>query len=49
MVAKDKTTFRGVNMGGMSFAFDVNGDTVTALRLIPPQGSPIVYPRVEKQ
>jgi hypothetical protein len=49
MVAKDNTTFRGVNMGGMSFAFDVNGDTVTALRLIPPQGSPIVYPRVEKQ
>jgi ankyrin repeat protein len=49
IVAKDNTNFRGVNMGGMSFAFDVSGETVTGLRLIPPQGSPIVYTRVEKQ
>jgi len=49
MIAKDDTTFRGVNMGGMSFGFDVSGDKVTGLRLIPPQGSPIVYTRVEKK
>ena len=49
LVAKDDTTFRGVNMGGMSFGFDVAADKVTGLRLIPPQGSPVVYTRVEKK
>jgi hypothetical protein len=49
MVAKDNTTFRGVNMGGMSIGFDVSGDKVTGFRLMPPQGSPIVYTRVEKK
>ena len=49
MVAKDETNFRGVNMGGMNFAFDVSDGKVTGMRLIPPQGSPVVYTRVEKQ
>jgi hypothetical protein len=49
IVPKDNTTFRVVNMAGMTFAFEVTGDKVTGLRLIPPQGSPIVFPRVEKQ
>jgi hypothetical protein len=48
LVAKDDTTFRGVNMGGMSLAFEVSDGKVTGLRLIPPQGSGIVYTRVEK-
>jgi hypothetical protein len=49
IVAKDDTNFRGVNMGGVSFAFEVSDGKVTGFRLIPPQGSPIVYTRVEKQ
>jgi hypothetical protein len=48
MAAKDATTFRGVGMGGMSFVFQVAGDKVTGLQLVPPQGSPIVFTRVEK-
>jgi Ankyrin repeats (3 copies) len=48
MAAKDATTFRGVGMGGMSFVFQVAGDKVTGLQLVPPQGSPIAYTRVEK-
>jgi hypothetical protein len=48
IVPKDNTNFRGVNMGGMTFAFDVSDDKVTGLRLIPPQGSPVAYTRVEK-
>jgi ankyrin repeat protein len=49
IVPKDNTTFRGVNMGGTTFGFDVSGDKVTGFRVIPPQGSPIVFTRVEKQ
>lgn len=49
IVPKDDTNFRGVNMGGMTFAFAVSDGKVTAFRLIPPQGSPVTYTRVEKQ
>jgi hypothetical protein len=47
LAAKDATTFRGINMGGMSVAFKVEGDKVTGFSLMPPQGNPIVYTRVE--
>ena len=48
LVAKDNTSFRGVGMGGMSFVFQVTGDKVTGLQMVPPQGSPMAYTRVEK-
>jgi ankyrin repeat protein len=47
LAAKDATTFRGVGMGGTSVVFKVDGDKVTGFNLIPPQGTPIVYTRVE--
>jgi Ankyrin repeats (3 copies) len=47
LVAKDATTFRGVNMGGVSVVFKVEGDKVTSFNVVPPQGNPIVYTRVE--
>ncbi len=48
MVPKDNTTFRGVGMSGTAFAFQVTGDKVTGFQIVPPQGSPISYTRVEK-
>lgn len=47
LAAKDATTFRGVQMGGTSVAFKVDGEKVTGFSLIPPQGNPVVYTRVE--
>jgi len=47
LAAKDATTFRGINMGGVSVAFKVEGDKVTGFNLVLPQGNPIVYTRVE--
>jgi Ankyrin repeats (3 copies) len=47
LAAKDATTFRGINMGGVSVAFKVEGDKVIGFTLVPPQGNPIVYTRVE--
>ena len=47
LAAKDATTFRGIGMGGVSVVFKVDGDKVTGFNLIPPQGNPIVYTRVE--
>jgi hypothetical protein len=48
MVAKDEKTFRGVGMNGTTFVFQVTGDKVTGFQIVPPQGSPITYTRVEK-
>jgi len=47
LAAKDATTFRGIAMGGMSVVFKVDGDKVTGFNLVPPQGNPVVYTRVE--
>jgi ankyrin repeat protein len=47
LAAKDATTFLGIGMGGMSLAFKVEGEKVTGFSLMPPQGGPIVYTRVE--
>ena len=47
LAARDATTFRGIGMGGMSVAFKIEGEKVTGFNLIPPQGNPIVYTRVE--
>lgn len=48
MTAKDEKTFRGVNMNGMTFVFQVAADKVTGLQLVPPGSTPIIYTRVEK-
>ncbi len=47
LAAKDATTFRGIGMGGMSVVFKIEGDKVTGFTLMPPQGNPVVYTRVE--
>jgi len=49
LAAKDATTFRGVGMAGMSIVFTVEGDKVTGFNLMPPQGGPVVYTRVESK
>lgn len=49
LAAKDATTFRAVGMAGMSIVFTVAGDKVTGFNLMPPQGGPVVYTRVESK
>jgi hypothetical protein len=48
LAAKDNTTFRGIGMNGTSVVFQVTGDKITGLQVVPPQGSPMTYTRVEK-
>lgn len=47
LAAKDASTFRGVGMGGTTVVFKVEGDKVTTFTIVPPQGNPVVYTRVE--
>jgi Ankyrin repeats (3 copies) len=47
LAARDATTFRGIGMGGVSVVFKVDGDKVSGFNMVPPQGNPIVYTRVE--
>jgi len=47
LAAKDAANFRGIAMGGLSVTFKVDADKVTGFSLMPPQGSPVVYTRVE--
>jgi hypothetical protein len=47
LAAKDATAFRGVGAGGLTIVFKVDGDKVTGFTLQPPQGSAVVYTRVE--
>ena len=47
LAAKDATTFRGIGMGGVSVVFKVEGDKVTGLTMLLPQGNSIVYTKVE--
>ena len=47
LAAKDATTFRGINMGGVSVVFKIEGDKVAGFNMVLPQGAPIVYTRVE--
>jgi len=49
LAAKDATTFRGVGMAGLSVGFKIEGDKVTGFTLMPPQGGPVVYTRVESK
>lgn len=49
LAAKDATAFRAVGRGGMSLVFKVEGDKVTGFDLMPPQGGPVVYTRVESK
>jgi ankyrin repeat protein len=47
LAAKDAATFRGVGMAGTTFVFKIDGDKVTGFNIVPPQGTPVVYTRVE--
>jgi hypothetical protein len=47
LAAKDATTFRGIGMGGLLVVFKVDGDKITGFNLMPAQGNPVVYTRVE--
>lgn len=47
LAAKDPTTFRGIGMGGVSVLFTLDGEKVTGFNLVPPQGNPVIYTRVE--
>jgi len=47
LAAKDAATFRGIGMGGVSVVFKIDADKVTGFSLLPAQGNPIVYTRVE--
>lgn len=47
LAAKDPTTFRGIGMGGVSVVFTLDGAKVTGFNLVPPQGNPVIYTRVE--
>ncbi|MFL6279689.1 MAG: ankyrin repeat domain-containing protein [Vicinamibacterales bacterium] len=47
LAAKDAATFRGIAMGGVSVVFKIDADKVTGFSLLPAQGNPIVYTRME--
>jgi Ankyrin repeats (3 copies) len=49
LVAKDATTFRAIGMGGPSVTFKVEADKVAAMTIVPRQGNPIVYTRMEEK
>jgi ankyrin repeat protein len=46
LAAKDATTFRGIGMG-LSLVFKIEADKVTGFTLMPSQGAPVVFTRVE--
>jgi hypothetical protein len=49
LVAKDAMTFRTVGMGGLSVTFKIEADKVAAMTIVPPQGNPVVYTRMEEK
>jgi hypothetical protein len=49
LAAKDATTFRTIGMAGVTVVFKIEGDKVTGLSLVPPEGSPLAYARVEEK
>jgi len=49
LAAKNATTFRTIGMGSMAVVFKIEGDKVTGFSLVPPEGSPVAYARVEEK
>jgi hypothetical protein len=49
LVAKDAMTFRTIGTGGLSVTFKVEADKVAAMMIVPPQGNPIVYTKMEEK
>jgi len=49
LAAKDAMTFRTVGAGGLSVTFKVEADKVATMTLVPPQGNPVVYTRMEEK
>lgn len=49
LTAKDATTFRTIGMGSVTIAFKIEGDKVTGFSMVPPEGSPVPYARVEEK
>ena len=49
LAAKDATTFRTIGMGSVTIAFKIEGDKVTGFSMVPPEGSPVSYTRVEEK
>jgi len=49
LAAKDATTFRTIGMDGVTVVFKIEGDKVTGFSLLPPEGSPLAYARVEEK
>ena len=49
LAAKNATTFRTLGMGSLTVVFKIEGDRVTGLSLVPPEGSPVAYVRVEEK
>ena len=49
LAAKDAMTFRTVGAGGLSVTFKLEADKVATMTLVPPQGNPVVYTRMEEK
>src|SRR5262245_35018644 len=49
LAAKDATTFRTIGMGSVTVVFKIEGDKVTGFSLVPPEGNPVAYARVEEK
>ncbi len=49
LAAKDATTFRTIGMDGVTVVFKIEADKVTGLSLVPSEGSPVAYARVEEK
>jgi Ankyrin repeats (3 copies) len=49
LAAKDATTFRTIGMGSVTLVFKLEGEKVTGFSMVPPEGSPVPYARVESK
>lgn len=49
LAAKDATTFRTIGMDSVTLVFKMEGEKVTGFSMVPPEGSPLAYVRVEEK
>jgi hypothetical protein len=49
LAAKDPTTFRTIGMDSVTLVFKIEGERVTGFSMVPPEGSPVPYARVESK
>jgi hypothetical protein len=47
LIAQDAKTFKALGRGGMTVAFQIDGEKVSGFTLNPPQGGPVPFTRVE--